>query len=57
MPANFHGHVQLGMTKLQMQAAGQEDAADQDGANAASVLCTRTSINENLVRALESSNH
>jgi hypothetical protein len=38
------------MTKLQMQAAGQEDAASQVGANAASILCTRTSFNENLVR-------
>jgi hypothetical protein len=38
------------MTKLQMQAAGDEDTAIRDGTNAASLLCTGTSINENLVR-------
>ena len=40
------------MTKQEMQAAGREDAASEDGAFAASILCTRTSINENMVRHL-----
>lgn len=35
-----------------MQAAGRENPVNQDGANAASIFCTRTSINENLVRYL-----
>ena len=43
-------NVQLGMTKEQMQTAGREEAASEDAAFAASILCTRTSTNANLVR-------